>query len=363
MIFVGLFFAWVSGSIVSVSTSASDDVGYLVSIAMNLLFYSTPIMYPLDNIPEEMGPPGAGPIRAEPHHAVRRLVARCLLPLALAERRLVLPDRGRLVGMFVARLVPVPRRAPTSRRSCEHEPAISPIASPSTSSTCRSASALYHEKSSSLKELVTNRSAERFDDFWALQDVSFTVPRGLVYALVGHNGSRQVEPAADHGRHPPADQAARSPPTAASPPCSSSAPASTPSSPGRENVYLNAVDPRAQAQGDRQTFDQIVEFSGLEDFIDSPVKHYSSGMYVRLGFSVAVHVDPQILIIDEVIAVGDEEFQRRCLEHLTPAGSRCDDRDGLAQPGPGATDVRPGHWLDHGEARPRAPRPRSPGRT
>ena len=63
-------------------------------------------------------------------------------------------------------------------------------------------------------------------------------------------------------------------------------------------------------------FDEIVEFSGLEEFIDSPVKYYSSGMYVRLGFAVAVHVDPDILIIDEVIAVGDEEFQRSCFDHL-----------------------------------------------
>ena len=61
---------------------------------------------------------------------------------------------------------------------------------------------------------------------------------------------------------------------------------------------------------------EIIEFSGLEDFIDSPVKHYSSGMYVRLGFAVAVHVNPEILMIDEVIAVGDEEFQRRCFDHI-----------------------------------------------
>ena len=63
-------------------------------------------------------------------------------------------------------------------------------------------------------------------------------------------------------------------------------------------------------------FDEIVEFSGIGRFLDTPVKRYSSGMYVRLGFSVAVHVQPEILIIDEVIAVGDEQFQRKCFDHL-----------------------------------------------
>ena len=79
--------------------------------------------------------------------------------------------------------------------------------------------------------------------------------------------------------------------------------------------------------------DEIIEFAGLGDFIDSPVKLYSSGMFVRLGFAVAVHVEPEILMIDEVIAVGDEEFQRRCFDHLYKLRRQgVDDRDGLAQP-------------------------------
>jgi len=85
---------------------------------------------------------------------------------------------------------------------------------------------------------------------------------------------------------------------------------------GRENVYMNAT---ILGMGKKQidaSFDKIVEFAGVQDFIDSPVKIYSSGMYVRLGFSVAVHVDPEILIVDEVIAVGAAEFQRKCFDHL-----------------------------------------------
>ena len=85
---------------------------------------------------------------------------------------------------------------------------------------------------------------------------------------------------------------------------------------GRENVYLNgAILGLTKREIDRK-FDDIVGFAGLERFIDSPVKNYSSGMYVRLGFSVAINVDPDVLLIDEVLAVGDEEFQRKCLERV-----------------------------------------------
>jgi ABC-2 type transport system ATP-binding protein len=85
---------------------------------------------------------------------------------------------------------------------------------------------------------------------------------------------------------------------------------------GRENVYLNgSILGLSKKQIDNR-FDDIVGFAGLERFIDSPVKNYSSGMYVRLGFSVAINVDPDVLLIDEVLAVGDEEFQRKCLERV-----------------------------------------------
>jgi ABC-type multidrug transport system ATPase subunit len=85
---------------------------------------------------------------------------------------------------------------------------------------------------------------------------------------------------------------------------------------GRENIYLNGSILGLTRREINAVLADIIEFSGLQDFVDSPVKHYSSGMYVRLGFAVAVHVNPEILMIDEVIAVGDEEFQRRCFDHL-----------------------------------------------
>ena len=104
---------------------------------------------------------------------------------------------------------------------------------------------------------------------------------------------------------------------AAWPRCSSSGPGSSPSCPGRENIYLNAsllglVDARTIDK----RFDEIVAFAELEQFIDNQVKYYSSGMYVRLGFAVAVNVDPDILVVDEVLAVGDEAFQRKCMARI-----------------------------------------------
>jgi ABC-2 type transport system ATP-binding protein/lipopolysaccharide transport system ATP-binding protein len=210
---------------------------------------------------------------------------------------------------------------------------------------------VYQERPNSLKERITKFSRDRYEEFWALKGVSLTVPHGTVYGLVGHNGSGKSSmlrimagihrptkgTVTTHGRisallelgagfHPDLS--------------------------GRENVYLNAAILGLSKKETDNLYGQIVEFSGLGDFIDTPVKHYSSGMYVRLGFSVAVHVDPQILLVDEVIAVGDEEFQRRCLEHLNKLRAR------------GVTIVLVTHsmdlvqqlcdeatWLDHGEAK------------
>ena len=85
---------------------------------------------------------------------------------------------------------------------------------------------------------------------------------------------------------------------------------------GRENIYLNGTILGMKRAEINDKFDQIVEFSGLKDFLDTPVKRYSSGMHARLGFSVAVHVNPEILIVDEVLSVGDYHFQERCFSKM-----------------------------------------------
>ena len=91
---------------------------------------------------------------------------------------------------------------------------------------------------------------------------------------------------------------------------------------GRENVFFSGAVLGMSRAEVRRKFDMIVEFAGVERFIDTPVKHYSSGMQVRLGFAVAAHLEPEILIVDEVLAVGDEEFQRRCLDKIEEVASK-----------------------------------------
>ena len=156
---------------------------------------------------------------------------------------------------------------------------------------------------------------ERSEPFWALQDVSLEVPRGSMFGLVGRNGSGKsslLRIMAGIYR-PTAGRVVAYGRTSA---LLELGAGFHPALSGRENVYLNAsVLGVSKSQIDDRV-DQIIEFSGLEEFIDSPVKVYSSGMYIRLGFAVAVHVDPEILLVDEVVAVGDEEFQLRCFSHL-----------------------------------------------
>ena len=150
------------------------------------------------------------------------------------------------------------------------------------------------------------------EEFWALRDVSFEVKRGEVVGIIGRNGagkstllkilSRITEPSTGRvvlqgrvasllevgtGFHPELS--------------------------GRENIFLNGAILGMTRAEIRRKFDEIVAFAEVEKFLDTPVKHYSSGMYVRLAFAVAAHLDPEILIIDEVLAVGDAAFQRKCL--------------------------------------------------
>jgi lipopolysaccharide transport system ATP-binding protein len=177
---------------------------------------------------------------------------------------------------------------------------------------------LHHERSRSLQELAVNlfrRDNDSHEEFWALQDVSFTVERGETVGIIGPNGagkstalkliSRIIEPTSGRievdgrvgallelgaGFHPDLT--------------------------GRENIYLNGSILGLSRAQIRRKLDEIITFAELERFIDVPVKHYSSGMYVRLGFSVAVHTDPEVLLVDEVLAVGDQNFSHKCLERI-----------------------------------------------
>jgi len=149
-------------------------------------------------------------------------------------------------------------------------------------------------------------------DFWALDDVSFQVKRGEVVGVIGRNGagkstllkilSRITEPtkgkALIHGR------------------VGSLLEVGTgfhPELTGRENIFLNGSILGMKKSEIARKFDEIVAFSEVEKFIDTPVKHYSSGMYVRLAFAVAAHLEPEILLVDEVLAVGDAQFQKKCM--------------------------------------------------
>jgi ABC-2 type transport system ATP-binding protein/lipopolysaccharide transport system ATP-binding protein len=216
---------------------------------------------------------------------------------------------------------------------------------------------LYKERSSSLKEVVTRRSVARYEEFWALKDVSLEVERGTVYGLVGHNGSGKSTLLRMMAgvQHPEKGKVRIKGRVSA---LLELGAGFHPELTGRENVFLNASILGLRRKEIEGLFDDIVDFSGLGEFIDTPVKVYSSGMYVRLGFSVAVHVHPEILIIDEVIAVGDEEFQRRCFEYLYKIRNQ------------GVTIVMVTHglgivqnmcdraaWMDHGEVRAEGPAP------
>ena len=168
---------------------------------------------------------------------------------------------------------------------------------------------------SSVKEAVLRFGRRDVRHLWALRDVSLAIDRGAFFGLVGHNGSgKSTLLRLMAGIHRPTTGriAARGRLSALLELGSGFHPELT----GRENVFLNGA---MLGLGRRQmaaAMDDIIEFSGVGDQIDAPVKIYSSGMYVRLGFSVAVNVEPEILLVDEVIAVGDEEFQQRCLHHM-----------------------------------------------
>ena len=172
---------------------------------------------------------------------------------------------------------------------------------------------IYHERNQSLKIALMRGRRAKYDEFWALQDVSFEIQQGTTFGLVGHNGSGKSTMlktlakilVPDRGRVGVDGKVSALLELGAG---------FHPELSGRDNVYLNGSILGLRKSEIDARFDEIVGFAGLEQFIDTPVKNYSSGMYVRLGFSVAINVEPDILMVDEVLAVGDEEFQRKCME-------------------------------------------------
>ncbi len=172
---------------------------------------------------------------------------------------------------------------------------------------------IYHERNQSLKIALMRGHRARYDEFWALRDVSFEIPEGKTFGLIGHNGSGKSTMLKTLAKILVPDRGQVTVNGKVSALLELGA-GFHPELSGRDNVYLNgSILGLTKAEIDRR-FDDIVGFAGLEQFVDTPVKNYSSGMYVRLGFSVAINVDPDILMVDEVLAVGDEEFQRRCME-------------------------------------------------
>ena len=174
---------------------------------------------------------------------------------------------------------------------------------------------LYHERNQSLKASVMRGRRARYEEFWALKDVSFEVPVGSTFGLIGENGSGKSTMLKCMARILRPEKGSITLDGKMSALLELGA-GFHPELSGRENVFLNGAILGLSKKQLQARFDEIVDFAGIEQFIDSPVKNYSSGMYVRLGFSVAINVDPDVLLIDEVLAVGDADFQRKCSEKI-----------------------------------------------
>lgn len=172
---------------------------------------------------------------------------------------------------------------------------------------------MYSERNDSLKSMVMRGKKSVHEDFWALKDVSFEVPQGKTFGLIGKNGSGKSTLLKCLAKILWPEEGSI---TARGKQASLLEVGSGfhPELSGRENVFLNGSILGMSRKEVTRKFDDIVSFSGVGHFIDQPVKNYSSGMYVRLGFSVAVAVTPDILVVDEVLAVGDATFQKRCRE-------------------------------------------------
>jgi lipopolysaccharide transport system ATP-binding protein len=176
----------------------------------------------------------------------------------------------------------------------------------------------------SFREMMENlrdSKAKEKDEFWALRDVNFTVKQGEVVGIIGKNGAGKSTLLKILSRiTPPTEGKITYTGRIAS--LLEVGTGFHPELSGRENIYLNGTILGMRRSEISVKLDEIIEFSGIEKFIDTPVKRYSSGMYVRLAFAVAAHLDPEILIIDEVLAVGDADFQRKCLGKMKDVSAK-----------------------------------------
>jgi len=172
----------------------------------------------------------------------------------------------------------------------------------------------YYQRT--FKEFLTDRHAKNFNSvFWALKDVSFEVSEGSTLGLIGRNGSGKstLLKIISGVLTPSSGQVIRPVSTAA---LLELGAGFQPDMTGRENIYLNSSILGRSKKDTSLVIDNIIDFSGISDFIDTPVKFYSSGMYARLGFAIAIHTDPELLLVDEILAVGDAPFQKKCLDKI-----------------------------------------------
>lgn len=169
---------------------------------------------------------------------------------------------------------------------------------------------LYKERNQTLKSAVMRGRKTVAEEFWAVKNVSFEVPKGQTFGLIGRNGSGKSTLLKTLARilHPDEGSITMNGKAASLLEVGSGF---HPELSGRENVFLNGSILGLSKKEVAARFDNIVSFSGVGKFIDQPVKNYSSGMYVRLGFSVAIHVEPDILVVDEVLSVGDGAFRKK----------------------------------------------------
>lgn len=172
---------------------------------------------------------------------------------------------------------------------------------------------LYHERNQTIKSAIMRGRTSVHEDFWALKDVTFDVLAGSTFGLIGSNGSGKSTLLKCLARIYYANKGfiTHNGRLATMLEVGSGFHSELT---GKENIFLNGSILGMSKKELTAKFDEIVEFSGVERYLDQPVKNYSSGMYVRLGFAVAINVNPDILVVDEVLAVGDAEFQEKCLQ-------------------------------------------------